>query len=331
MDGKIQDFLKKLQNKITYYIYKTVNDDDANKYAEEQKHTLKEYYEPADPEKEKKEKEKKDSDSSDESTYDITMRYVKLIIVPILSIALAVFVANELIVYPTAVRIIFFLITIILCNINNTAFGLLLAYYICAGIAHWYINRKREKMPQIPFIRILPKIFGIMPFYPYNADEKVTGLASYLKPSNKNEKNEKTGKTELDTLKEVIANYRESLSKSFPYYENVKDDDVFVMRMKDVNEYFKELTETKYSEDENNEKNEKKNNEKNEKKNEKNEKALFEAANGYINSEKTPAKRQNGEPLSYEKKQLASLLKEPKNPEPSAPTLTPQSPQPAVI
>ena len=26
----IPDFLKRLQNKITYYIYKTVNDDDAN-------------------------------------------------------------------------------------------------------------------------------------------------------------------------------------------------------------------------------------------------------------------------------------------------------------
>ena len=29
----IPDFLKRLQNKITYYIYKTVNDDDANEYA----------------------------------------------------------------------------------------------------------------------------------------------------------------------------------------------------------------------------------------------------------------------------------------------------------
>jgi uncharacterized membrane protein len=245
MDGKIQDFLKKLQNKITYYIYKTVNDDDANKYAEEEKkHTLKEDYEPADPEKEK-EKEK-DSDSSEESTTDTVLRYAQLVLIPVLSVALAVFVANELIVYPTAIRIIFFIITIILCNVNNFAFILLLGYYICAAIVHWYVNRKHDK----PFVRYLPKIFGIMPFYPYNADEKVTGLASYLKPSNIDKKNENTGKTELGTLQEVIANYRESLSKSFPYYENVKDDSVFVKRMKDLDEYFTELTETKYNEDE---------------------------------------------------------------------------------
>ena len=35
MDGTIPDFLKRLQNKLTYYIYKTVNDDEANKYAEQ--------------------------------------------------------------------------------------------------------------------------------------------------------------------------------------------------------------------------------------------------------------------------------------------------------
>jgi hypothetical protein len=329
MDGKIQDFLEKLKNKITYYIYKTVNDDDANKYVEEQKEQekVKENYakQPA------KVAKPADTDGK-ESTTDTVIRYVQLVIIPVISFILAVFVANELIVYPTAVRVIFFLITIILCNINNAAFGLLLAYYICAGIAHWYINRKRDKMPQIPFIRILPKIFGWMPFYPYDAEEKVTGFLSYLKPSNKDLKNENTGKTELDTLKEVIANYRESLSKSFPYYENVKDDDVFVMRMKDVNEYFKELTETKYSEeDKNNAKNAKnENNAKNTKNTVNNVKALSEAANGYIESEKTTAKRPNGEPLSYEKEQLASLLKKP---EPSAPTLTEeaQSPQPAVI
>ena len=33
----IPDFLKRLQNKITYYIYNNVNDDAANKYAEQKK------------------------------------------------------------------------------------------------------------------------------------------------------------------------------------------------------------------------------------------------------------------------------------------------------
>ena len=110
MDGKIQDFLEKLKNKITYYIYKTVNDDDANKYVEEQKEQekVKEDYET--PPAEVTDDAKPADTDGQESTADTVLRYVKLVLIPVISFILAVFVANELIVYPTAVRIIFFII-----------------------------------------------------------------------------------------------------------------------------------------------------------------------------------------------------------------------------
>lgn len=116
----IPDFLKRLQNKITYYIYKTVNDDDANKYADKKKHNEV---------KNEDNKVKEDYDSnlplssvsiSKQPTdngidmdrilselYEYFLLFVKYVLYPLLCLYLSSLVANDLIVYPAGVRIVF--------------------------------------------------------------------------------------------------------------------------------------------------------------------------------------------------------------------------------
>jgi hypothetical protein len=122
MDGTIPDFLKRLQNKLTYYIYKTVNDDEANKYAEQkQKQTPTEIKEDI-VEAVTLPTTTTTVDQIDisrilENVYDKGSQLVSILFYPILSLYLASLVANELIVYPAPIRLIFFILVLVLCNI----------------------------------------------------------------------------------------------------------------------------------------------------------------------------------------------------------------------
>jgi len=243
----IPDFLKRLQNKITYYIYKTVNDDDANEYAKKQQ-TLKEV-------KEVKEV-KEDYNSAPPSIaalkqttdngididriltelYDYFLLFCRYVLYPLLCIYLSSLVANDLIVYPAGVRIVFFVLILFLCaTFVHVTIGMSL-FYTARKLYEKYLNRDRDDKPNPP-IKLMPKIFAMLPISTKTSESSFYNFFMYPFRYLKDQNAEK----ENVFLQELMKKYTDSLNESFPYYEKVKGDSIFVSRKEELDKEIKEM------------------------------------------------------------------------------------------
>jgi hypothetical protein len=232
MDGTIPDFLKRLQNKLTYYIYKTVNDDEANQYAEqkqpkEQPTEIKEELTAADIPIAPTTVDKLDISRIFDNVYNKGSELVSILFYPILSLYLASLVANELIVYPAPIRLIFFILVLVLCNIFVYIPILMTGFYICKKLYEMYLNREQD--PPQPPVKLMPKIFAMVPFTTYTSDNGLVNLFlypfRYLKGNN--------AEKDLSFLQVLMKKYTDSLNESFPYYEVIRTtEEIFVDRKK---------------------------------------------------------------------------------------------------
>jgi hypothetical protein len=244
----IPDFLKRLQNKITYYVYKTVNDDDANEYAKKKQQTLKEV-------KEVKEV-KEDYNSAPPSIaalkqttdngididriltelYDYFLLFCRYILYPLLCIYLSSLVANDLIVYPAGVRIVFFVLILFLCaSFVHVTIGMSL-FYTARKLYEKYLNRDRDDKPNPP-IKLMPKIFAMLPISTTTSESSFNNFFMYPFRYLKDQNAEK----ENIFLQELMKKYTDSLNESFPYYEKVKGDSIFVSRKEELDKEIKEM------------------------------------------------------------------------------------------
>ena len=228
MDGTIPDFLKRLQNKLTYYIYKTVNDDEANKYAEQkQKPTeIKEdVVEAVTLPTKTTTVDQIDISRILENVYDKGSQLVSILFYPILSLYLASLVANELIVYPAPIRLIFFILVLVLCNIFAYIAILMGGYYICKKLYEMYLNREQD--PPQPRVKLMPKIFAMIPFTTYTSDNGLVNLFLYPFRYLKGDNAEK----DFSFLQILMKKYTDSLNESFPYYEVIRTtEEIFTDR-----------------------------------------------------------------------------------------------------
>jgi hypothetical protein len=230
MDGTIPDFLKRLQNKLTYYIYKTVNDDEANKYAEQ-----KQKQQPTEIKEDIVEAvtlptktttvDQIDISRILENVYDKGSQLVSILFYPILSLYLASLVANELIVYPAPIRLIFFILVLVLCNIFAYIAILMVGYYICKKLYEMYLNREQD--PPQPRVKLMPKIFAMIPFTTYTSDNGLVNLFLYPFRYLKGDNAEK----DFSFLQILMKKYTDSLNESFPYYEVIRTtEEIFTDR-----------------------------------------------------------------------------------------------------
>jgi hypothetical protein len=241
----IPDFLKRLQNKITYYVYKTVNDDDANEYAKKKQQTLKEVKEV-----------KEDYNSAPPSIaalkqttdngididriltelYDYFLLFVRYVLYPLLCIYLSSLVANDLIVYPAGVRIVFFVLILFLCaSFVHVTVGMSL-FYTARKLYEKYLNRDRDDKPNPP-IKLMPKIFAMLPISTTTSESSFNNFFMYPFRYLKDQNAEK----ENIFLQELMKKYTDSLNESFPYYEKVKGDSIFVSRKEELDKEIKEM------------------------------------------------------------------------------------------
>jgi hypothetical protein len=241
----IPDFLKRLQNKITYYVYKTVNDDDANEYAKKKQQTLKEVKEV-----------KEDYNSAPPSIatlkqttdngididriltelYDYFLLFCRYVLYPLLCIYLSSLVANDLIVYPAGVRIVFFVLILFLCaSFVHVTIGMSL-FYTARKLYEKYLNRDRDDKPNPP-IKLMPKIFAMLPISTTTSESSFNNFFMYPFRYLKDQNAEK----ENVFLQELMKKYTDSLNESFPYYEKVKGDSIFVSRKKELDKEIKEM------------------------------------------------------------------------------------------
>ena len=228
MDGTIPDFLKRLQNKLTYYIYKTVNDDEANKYAEQKQQPIEikeDVVEAVTLPTKTTTVDQIDISRILQNVYDKGSQLVSILFYPILSLYLASLVANELIVYPAPIRLIFFILVLVLCNIFAYIAILMVGYYICKKLYEMYLNREQD--PPQPRVKLMPKIFAMIPFTTYTSDNGLVNLFLYPFRYLKGDNAEK----DFSFLQILMKKYTDSLNESFPYYEVIRTtEEIFTDR-----------------------------------------------------------------------------------------------------
>ena len=276
------ELVERLKNKVSYHIYKTVNDDEANQYIEEKK----EKEEKEEKEKEEKKEEKKDEKkeqyndtppnavASTDKPGALNKNYIiakiqnlasyfwNVLFIPLLAIIVASFVANELIIYPAGVRLVFFIFTVVICCKTIWVTYVITGFYFLKWLYQKYINRDKPDPP----IRIMPTIFATLPLFVENPNDggfmkAIKSPFTYLKEENAGIKNSlktktvidpKTGEereiadgpTEKELLDGLMENYRSSLTDSFPFYETAKkSNQIFNEREVQLEEYFKTMHE----------------------------------------------------------------------------------------
>lgn len=241
----IPDFLKRLQNKITYYVYKTVNDDAANEYAkkkqdvsndEKEVKEVKENYNSTLPVLKQPTDNGIDIDRILSELYEYFLLFVKYVLYPLLCIYLSSLVANDLIVYPVGVRVVFFVLILFLCaSFVHVTIGMSL-FYTGRKLYEKYLNRERDDKPNPP-IKLMPKIFAMLPISTKTSDSSFYNFFMYPFRYLKDVNSEK----ENTFLKELMKKYTDSLNESFPYYEKVKGDTMFVSRKEELDKEIAEM------------------------------------------------------------------------------------------
>lgn len=236
MSEYITGYVTKLTNKIKYRLYKTANeivaDPEAESYAAEQQ-------------KLKEEEKKKDGytdtapnapnaeDSDTMKTIKMIWEYVvkilKSVFIPILCLILSSYVANEMIMYPVPIRVIFFVFTLILCATYDVVFGSILFLYIAKRLYQYYLDNYanlEEKQYIIPYrFSFLPVIY---------TKEKVGFFKGFFSYPQDN--------TKADTrLTMIMDEYKQSLDASFPFLESVKGDDIFSKGLEKFDKAFKDI------------------------------------------------------------------------------------------
>ena len=213
----IDSLLANLKNKVTYNLHQAVNDPDANEFAANQPESP-----PSSTEKVKEDDDYFKLPSTDDpNTFDINrfiikignraIRMIKNGFYPTIAIILSMYVANELIVYTWPIRLIFFIVTFLICN-NFMPFLILLAgYYLCKSGYQSFLNYTSDGTK----IKIMPTIFALLPL---TTNIPVSSLGAFFMYPFTYPKNDKDTKQ----LPIIMNRYMESLKKAFVYFNKVQ-------------------------------------------------------------------------------------------------------------
>ncbi len=160
-------------------------------------------------------------------------RMIHLFITFIIPLILAMFVANESIMYPAPIRIIYFIFTFVLCYVSQAAVGLLGTVYLGKFVYDYYVNKMEKR--GIPLI--VPPILAVLPvkvFDPSAPAAYFKDLFNFPLTYPRNERGEKN-------LLLIMNDYLESLKTSFTYLDNVKSMPMFIEKLKKIDENMEQL------------------------------------------------------------------------------------------
>ena len=213
----MSSLLTNLKNKVTYNLHQAVNDPDANEFASNQPESP-----PPVTEKVENDDYFEISTTDDPNTFNgnrllrkignQTIRMIKKGFFPVMALILSMYVTNELIVYSAPIRLIFFIVTFLICYLF-TPFSIILAgYYLCKSGYGYYLNNLSDG----PKTKIMPTIFALLPL---TTDIPVSSLGAFFMYPFTYPKNDKDAKK----LPIIMNNYMESLKKSFAYFDKIKN------------------------------------------------------------------------------------------------------------
>ena len=215
----IDSLLSNLKNKVTYTLHQAVTDPNANEFASSQQES---------PSSAIIEKVEDDSDyfklpsTDDPNTFDINrmiiktgnmiIRMIKKGFYPFIALILSMYVTNEMIMYSAPIRLIFFIVTFLICYNFMPFLIILVGYYLCKSGYEYYLNQLSDG----PKTKIMPTIFALLPLTTDIPDSSLGGFFMYPFTYPKNNKDAKQ-------LPIIMNNYMESLKKSFTYFDKIKN------------------------------------------------------------------------------------------------------------
>jgi hypothetical protein len=109
-------------------------------------------------------------------------------------------------------------------------------FYTARKLYEKYLNRDRDDKPNPP-IKLMPKIFAMLPISTKTSESSFYNFFMYPFRYLKDQNAEK----ENIFLQELMKKYTDSLNESFPYYEKVKGDSMFVSRKEELDKEIKEM------------------------------------------------------------------------------------------
>jgi len=224
-DASAGSMLTSLKNKAVYHAYRTVNDPDANQFAASSAP-------PAEPE----------APTDDSWTVDVgndkvnrvlnrMLAIVQASIVPVIALILSMLIANEMIVYSPAVRILFFVFTFIITYVFRPYMVGMILYYLGKGAYAYYGN---QTQPDAPKQRVFPKVFAILPIRTTPTLSTLSALFMYPFFYPKTEK-------DAAALPVLMKDYVDSLHTSFPYFDALKNLPLFSEGAKNIQEQMAHL------------------------------------------------------------------------------------------
>jgi flagellar biosynthesis GTPase FlhF len=256
-------FLTKLKNKVAYQIHSVVDDPEAKEYAEKKKQEKEKEKEKQEKEKEKEkqEKEKKQerekqepsqetqkepfqegtppSDSVVVRIFEMMIWYTKEAIraafYPVLTLLMASLISNEMIVYPSPIRLGFFLFTLFVCMMIKPVIFLLGFYFLCKKGYDYYINELmwQEGMPKEI---IMTTLFAFLPLTTNESEGRIKNF--FMKPFQYGGQFSQKDGEELAKRMEM---YEEDLREAFPYLEKIKNKEPFAPRLEKITTQLKTL------------------------------------------------------------------------------------------
>lgn len=233
-------FLQNLKNTVRYKAHKKIYSPDANTFAKKQEEIEKKKKEEDEGQKEKKRKEEEEknaTETNNTSTTSLIFKHSILqikslaakIIIPFISIIIAMFVVNDMIIYPRPVRIIMFIIVGLLCSFLPFYMGMFIVYYGFKMMYAWYKHNLSERIfkdgKEVDVKhRYMPKIFALLPITTSEPCSSFGRFFYYIfrYPKYDSEDYDKGG-----ALKGIMDDYLSSLKDSFTDFNKYKSNPLF--------------------------------------------------------------------------------------------------------
>lgn len=238
-------FLSNLKNTVKYKAHKAIYNPDANKFADNQK--------AIDDQKKKEEEQKKQlEEQNKENATDTTELSVGLvfnetitqikslaakILIPFIALLIAMFVTNDMIVYPRPIRLIIFIVVLLFCTFLPFYMGIFIVYYLLKIVYAWYKRNVSDRENSSSY-QYMPTIFTLLPITTSNACSAFGRFFYYPINYPKFDKNayETGGK-----LKVIMDNYLEDLISSFTDFNKYKSQPLFVKLLNNITDNFSKM------------------------------------------------------------------------------------------
>jgi hypothetical protein len=217
----------KLKNIANYKLHSALDNPDAKKFAQEQKAKQEEQALAATAPAAAPAPQDQSTDPPSAPRRILTKIWsgfttgIRMLWYPFACLVLAIFVANDMIVYTAPVRVLFFVFTFLVCYFFSYMFtALLFGYAIKAGY-QWYIhNTVGDKTKNI-----MPAAFTILPITTY---QPTSPLGSFFYAPFWYPQSEK----KAIRLSEIMQQYWNQLQESFPGFNEIKNLPVFTEGLK---------------------------------------------------------------------------------------------------